>query len=700
MKWTALDKKYRLWVVIALTAVILIAAVMIIFNRLDDSKKPEQMLKQYYSYIEKENYKKMYALILKNDDTSITKKAFIKRNKNIYKGIDASDIKVKILGSVKKGWGNYYLTYQVTMNTCAGKTQFNTSTTISRSLTEDYYIHWTDAMIYPTLTSEDKVKVSVFKPKRGDIIDRNGKVLAGEGLASSVGVIPNKLGENKEENMKKLAELLGVDVRTIEKNLSASWVKDDSFVPIKTIEKASDSAQYFGQVDARANRIKQLESNLLAIPGVMITDTKIRKYSLGEKAAHLIGYVGAVTAEDLKKDKTHVYDSTSQIGRTGLESLYEKRLRGTKGGKISIMDETGHEKDVITYQMEKDGEDIKLTIDAQLMELIYDQYKKDKSASVAINPKTGEVLALVSTPSYDNNQFIYGLGQGEWKSLNENADKPMYNRFRATFSPGSSMKPITAAIGLSTGKLSATESFGESVLSWQKNQSWGNYKVTTLHTYGAAVMKNALIYSDNIYFAKAALKIGSETFLKELEKIGFTKKMPFPIHMTTSTVSTDGKFSTEIQLADSGYGQGQVLFNPLHMASVYSAFVNEGSMIKPYLEGKKKPKDSYWIENAFTKEAAETVSDALLAVIEDPNGTGRSAKIPGHLLAGKTGTAEIKANQEDTKGTELGWFAVYTMNDQTQDPLLLITMTEDVKGRRGSGYVTERTKNILSDYWN
>ena len=188
-----------------------------------------------------------------------------------------------------------------------------------------------------------------------------------------------------------------------------------------------------------------------------------------------------------------------------------------------------------------------------------------------MNPYTGEVLALVSTPTYDNNDFIMGLSNEQWTSLNEDENKPMYNRFRQVWCPGSTFKPITAAIGLESGAIDPTEDYGNVGLSWQKDASWGSYYVTTLHAYEPVILQNALIYSDNIYFAKAALKIGSEEMERSLDKFGFNEDLPFEIKMAQSQYSNTDSIETEIQLADSGYGQGQILINPLHICLLYTS---------------------------------------------------------------------------------------------------------------------------------
>ena len=347
-----------------------------------------------------------------------------------------------------------------------------------------------------------------------------------------------------------------------------------------------------------------------------------------------------------------------------------------------------------------------------------------------MNPYTGEVLALVSTPSYDNNDFVRGMDNSQWSALNENEDRPLYNRFRQTWCPGSTFKPVIAAIGLKVGAFTANDDFGNEGLAWQKDSSWGDYTVTTLHDYEPVILKNALIYSDNIYFAKAALKIGTEEMessltelgfneeipfdiyfakaalkigadqlMQSLNQIGFNQELPFDIKMSESQYSNMDKIETEIQLADSGYGQGQILVNPLHLASIYTAFLNDGNMIKPYLHADGGSTSSeIWIKDAFSPQIVSEVMEGLEGVVNNPEGTGYGACREDIRLAGKTGTAELKATKEDTSGTEIGWFTVFTTDRDTKNPILLISMVENVKDIGGSGYVVEKDKAILDEY--
>ena len=313
-----------------------------------------------------------------------------------------------------------------------------------------------------------------------------------------------------------------------------------------------------------------------------------------------------------------------------------------------------------------------------------------------MNSQTGEVLAMVSTPSFDTNKFITGFTDEEWNALSSSTDTPMFARYESTWAPGSSFKPVTGAIGMTTGSFKADENFGTSGTSWQNNSSWGDYKVTTLTTYGgAANLRNALIYSDNIYFAKAALKIGSERFAQQLLNIGFNKSIDFPISMSTSQFAENNEFASEVQLADSGYGQGKVLVNPLHMAAIYSAFVNDGNMIKPCIESNNNTE--YLVKNAFSKDAADEIREDLIQVVENSNGTAHEAQINGVTIAGKTGTAELKASKEE-EGEELGWFNAIVVSDNKNEQIVTINMIENVENRGGSHYLLPKVKNIISSY--
>ena len=673
-----MKNKKGIIITIAIIVIILLAIIGVIIYLNTPKEDAQQVLINYVSLINEKKYEELYSNLSLDSKNNISEEDFITRNKNIYEGIDAVNIEIQIQNEIKQGKTSE-ITYNENMSTSAGNISFvNTVNLVIEN--KEYKIDWSSSMIFPELRDTDKVRVSTIQSSRGEIFDRNGNKLAENGNISSVGIVPGKLSENRNQDIQKISELTGVSVDYINNQLSQSWVADDTFVPIKKVS-ASET---------------ELKEQLLQISGIQINNTNARVYPLGNEAAHLIGYVQTINAEELEENAGKGYSSTSLIGKSGLEAAYEDRLRGIDGTEIYIQDEEGNKLKTLAKQDKKDGEDITITIDSNLQKAIYEQMKNDKGLWVVMEPNTGEILAAVSTPTYDSNDFVVGLSTDEWNTLNNDVNKPLYNRFLQRYCPGSTFKPITAAIGLTTGKITTDTTFNYTGKSWQKDSSWGNYNVTTLTAYsGAKNVANALLYSDNIFFAQTALQIGKETLAENLKNIGFGESLEFPLTLAKSQYSSSDDISTEIKLADTGYGQGDLLINPIHMASIYSAFANSGNMVKPYIEY-NEGKTEYYKENAFTQEAAETVKNDLIQIVENPAGTAHDMQIQGLTIAGKTGTAELKTSSEDTESGTLGWFNCFTVG-RDQGDLLMVGMVENTQNNSdgGSHYIISKMKTIL-----
>ena len=475
-----------------------------------------------------------------------------------------------------------------------------------------------------------------------------------------------------------------MSVDYINELLSASYVKDDTFVPVKKIEDSNT----------------ELKEQLLTIPGIMINKEDGRVYSLGKEAAHLIGYVQPISSEELEQNEDKGYTTNSLIGKSGLELAYEDTLRGIDGTDIYIVDQNENRISTIATQDKKDGEDVKLTIDSSLQKQVYEQMENDKGFFVIMEPKTGELLALVSTPSYNSNDFVVGLTTDKWNNLNNDEAKPLYNRFIQKYCPGSTFKPVTGAIGLTSGTINPDEDLGYSGTSWQKDSSWGNYSITTLTGYsGPKNLLNGILHSDNIYFAQSVLKMGEETFTSGLNKIEFNTQLDFPLTLAKSQYASNNgsKIEGETKLADSGYGQGDILVNPIHMASIYSAFANDGNMIKPRIEYDESKNGEVLVENAFSKEAADIIENDLIQVVENPEGTANDMKIEGTTIAGKTGTAELKSSSDDTQSGTLGWFNCYTIDRANGSDMLIVSMVENVQDNSdgGSHYLIKKIRTLF-----
>ena len=671
------NKRVLIGIIAVVLIIILIIAGIIIINM--PKEKPEEVLNSYFSDINDKKYEEMYNYLDSSSKENISQEDFVTRNQNIYEGIDSSNIKINVKEVINEE-GKKKVIYDEEMVTVAGNINFSNEAYLVKE-DKEYKIEWSSKLIFPELENDYKVRVETLSGKRGSILDRNGNELAYDGVISQVGIVPGKLGDDKDTNISKISELTGVSVETINNYLSASYVKDDTFVPIKKISKDNT----------------ELKEQLLQIPGILINDAEGRVYTLGEEAGHLIGYVQTINDEELEKYADKGYSSTSLIGKSGLEMAYEDRLRGIDGASICIQNADGDTVTELAKQEQKDGEDIQLTIDSDIQTKLYGQLKNDKGLFVVMKPGTGELLALVSTPTFNSNDFTLGMTNEQWDSLNNDENKPLYNRFVQSYCPGSTFKAITGAIGLTTGKISADEDFGYTGTSWQKDSSWGDYRVTTLTGYsGAKNLLNGLLHSDNIYFAQAALKIGTSTFTESLDKIGFNQEIDFPLSLTKSQYANEEGINSEGKLADSGFGQGNILVNPIHMASIYSSFYNNGNMIKPYIEYEENKEPEILIENAFSTEAANTIKDDVIQVVENPEGTANDMKVNGITIAGKTGTAELKADKEDSESGTLGWFDCFTTNQGDND-ILVIGMVENVQDNTdgGSHYLISKIKSLF-----
>ena len=671
-----MNKKIVIGIVVTIIVIVFaVAGGVIAYRMTRDTSKPEDVLIKYVGYVNEQNYEEMYKLLTNDSKEQISKEDFITRNKNIYEGIDMTDMKIEITNVTEENSKTYVISYNQSMNSEAGKIEFENTANVIKDKELGYQLNWKSSLIFPNLSSTDKVRIKTISAERGSIVDKNGNMLAGLGTVSSVGIVPGKLGENKDENIEKIANLLGTTADSINKTLSASWVKDDTFVPLKKI-----------QVDSI-----ELKEQLLQIPGIKITSTKSRVYPLGEASAHLVGYVQNITADELKENRGKGYTSTSVIGKAGLEKKYEKRLKGKDGVEIYIEDSDGKRKKDIAKIDVQNGETIKLTIDSTMQSKLYNELKNDAGFFVVMHPNTGALLALVSTPSYDPNDFTLGLSTEKWNAIKDNENKPMLTRYLQSYCPGSTFKAVTGAVGLTTGKLSTSDTFSYSGLSWKKD-GWGQYDITTLTAYsGPKNLENEMIHSDNIYFAQAALQIGAKSFTSGLKQIKFGENIDFTLGNIKSQYTNNGEISNEKVLADSGYGQGEILVNPIHMASIYSAFANDGNMIKPYLE--EGTETSYLVEGAFTKEAANTIKEDLIQVVENQEGTAKDMRVQGRTIAGKTGTAELKGSK-DAEADVLGWFDCFT-SDNDSNQLLVISMVENGRSLGGSHYLINKIKTNL-----
>ncbi|MCM3736672.1 penicillin-binding transpeptidase domain-containing protein [Bacillus cytotoxicus] len=640
-------------------------------------EKPEQAMDTYAKAWNEKKFDKMYDQLSKEAKQSISKDDFVKKYENVYTGIAVKNLKVVAepkKEDKKDEKSNANVPFKVNMDTIGGKISFENEAKLVKEKDGDkevWKVDWNPSFIFPTMKQDDKVLVQSFSPKRGEIYDRDGNRLATNGKAAEVGIVPGKLGDSAQQTKETLAKLLQIPVEDIEKKLTAKWVQPSYYVPLSVLPEGAN------------------ENDYISMPGVKTSSVNVRTYPLGEAAAHLTGYMGKVNAEDLKKLEGKGYKADDPIGRTGLENVFEDKLRGEKGGRVYIVDAKGKELKELAKKQAKDGENITLTIDGNLQQKIYAEMKGEAGSSAAVHPKTGETLALVSSPSYNPNVMMRESAKAEREALSNDQKKPMTNRFTQVYAPGSVFKPITGAIGLETKALDPKESLKIDGVKWAKDSSWGNYYVTRVKDANPVDFEKAMMYSDNIYFAQEALKIGKDKFAEEAKKFGLGEKLPIEYGFATSQIAKNG-MKNDIQLADTGYGQGEVLMSSLHVALSYAPIVNEGNIPSPHLVKDDKQVKA-WKEKVVSKENNDILKNSLIKVVNDPEGTGKIAKLDGITLAGKTGTAELKESKE-ADGKELGWFVAFDANSPN---MIVAMMIEDVKGRGGSSIPAEKVKHVF-----
>lgn len=673
-------------------SIVLMLSLIISAFMLSACSKESAVSKAFESYKsswQKKDYAAMYSMLSSKTKSAITEKQFVDRYTAIYSGIEAENIAIKLDSNEKLKEGkeeSINIPFSITMDTVAGKIEVpGYSITLTKEKVDNktqWTVAWNEKLIFPKMEPGDKVRVESSAAKRGEIYDVNGKPLAINAPIVSLGVQPSKFTKNKDANVAELAKILDIKPSLIEDKLKANS-NPDFFVPIVNI----------------ASTEKDKIAEAMKIEGVIHNKPVSRVYPGGEAFGSLIGNIGPITSEELEKNKGQGYSSTSFIGKRGLEQVFEAKLKGENGGLIYISKQKdGKEVEQINIAKKepKDGESIKLSIDSELQKKIYESMNREKGAAAAVNPKTGQVLALVSSPSFDSNLLTTYVTESQKAAWEKSGNAEFENRFKNAYAPGSTFKLITAAIGLDKGSIKPQEALSIQGKAWQKDSSWGSYKVTRVSDPGKDInLTDAFIYSDNIYFAKAALNIGKDDFIKGSSKFGLGEALPIDYPIAKSQLSSDGKLSSDILLADSGYGQGQVLMSPLHVALAYSAVVNNGNIMTPsLLQSSEAPK--VWKENVISSSNIKTLLDGLTAVIESPSGTGHEAKLNNIPLAGKTGTAELKQSLEDQNGKENGWFVC--MN--TNNPKLVISMmVEDVQGRGGSHYVVPMVKKAMNYYF-
>ncbi len=485
---------------------------------------------------------------------------------------------------------------------------------------------------YTLLSESNRVNLTLIPPRRGWIVDRNGLPIANNRTDFRVDIIPERLRDD-DRVIGLLAELLALkpeDVDRIREEVEAG----PGFQPVQVADGLS-----YEQYAAVSVRLPDL-------PGVTPSQGFSRHYPAGSSVGHLIGYVGAASAEEYKESKDPLLITPGfKVGKQGLEKFFDGRLTGKPGARRVEVTARGRIVRDLATRPDTPGQSLQLTIDAGLQEYAGRRLATQSGAVVVIECHTGDVLAMASMPSFDPNSFSDGISHLEWNMLSADDHVPLRNKaLQGLYPPGSTVKPMIALSFLEAG-LPASEQVVCRGAIRLGNRLFHCHKRSG---HGAVDMHRAIKYSCNVYFYTMAQRIGMPVIAEMSRRMGLGQKFPLPFPSQSYGTVPDPewkkrKYDAEWQVYDTvnaTIGQGFMLVNPTQMA-VMSARLASGKLLMPNVVA--DPRRSSPGPLGVRPENIEVIRNAMSAVVNE-GGTGGAARlsIPGVMMAGKTGTAQAR----------------------------------------------------------
>ncbi len=637
----------------------------------------------FFDALDRQDYSYCYSVIDDAVKEDLTLTDFVSRYNAIYEAMGLVDVEYRVLSTIYSD------------ETCVAEMQViyrceklgDIEQTIAVSLSYEnesssWKVNWSPSMILSDLGDEDIVSVNALRQKRGEILDSQGNAFAVNGYAETIYMDIDKVGDYGSA-ARSLSALVDISEIDIVKKMTDERAQADGVAIIT----------YYvpGTLDS------ELREKFLSIQGVGIDNsryTPIRYYPQGSMMAHMIGYATVATKEDLDTMDGDIYGVDSYIGRSGLEAASEDVLAGRRG--IELVIRTPQERDEqgvpVTYSRKSvvkrvdavDGEDLCLTIDFVLQKRAEEQLAilEDHQAGsvVVLDPTTGAVLAIASNPTFDLNIFADRNVKELYETLLEDPKTPLYNRStRGLYAPGSTVKPLVAAMALDSGLFSVNTEFKGTIYKRQwlpTVEGWVYPAITRVSNYEPPYnMANAIIHSDNIYFAQIALTTGWERMVNLYTALGFDVAVGFDTNIARPSIYNDSSWSNLRLLADMGYGQGELLITPLQMAGTFEIFVNDGKIMQPYIvaehratvDGRyvttQKFEPATWREGILSSESVSAMNDILVQTMQRSS----ISRIEGILTAGKTGTAQVDAN------TEIAWLIAY-VEEEAYERLVCVTL--------------------------
>ena len=562
-------------------------------------------------------------------------------------------------------------------------------------------------------SQQNSVRTLVLEAPRGQIVDREGRVLAASRPAYRVQVIPNELSEPKR-TFDALSQLLGRQPE----DLAAQVGEPRDRRRFQPVELEGDMGEIL---------LARVEAHRFAMPGV-ITDMRPRRHYVEDAlAAHLLGSIGEIQQRQLRQERFLGYRAGEIIGQSGLEARLEDHLRGSAGGRNVIVDVSGREIREVDKIAPVPGGRAVLNIDRDLQQVAEQAFESDDpdrpdwmGALVVLDPRNGEVLALVSRPTYDPNDFAGGIDSDTWKALMNDEWLPLQSRATSgQYSPGSTFKAIMAVAGLAEGEIDPSK---EVFCPGYYRLGRRTYRCWKREGHGAVGLTQALVHSCDVYFYQLGVLLGIDRIAEYSRAFGLGRLTGIDLPDEKPGLVPTREWKQRVmkepwqkgETVSVAIGQGANLVTVMQLAVAFSAIANGGTLVQPRLlrgleswdgkpVGSLEPPQHTRMD--VSADVLSRVSRALTAVVHEPRGTGGRSRVPGVEVAGKTGTTQVVRLDlvEDLEDDEIplrhrdhALFAAYA---PASDPEIAVAVILEHAGAGGGTVAAPIAQKVLARYF-
>ncbi|AUC61006.1 penicillin-binding protein 2 MrdA [Cyanobacterium sp. HL-69] len=528
--------------------------------------------------------------------------------------------------------------------------------------------------------ASNRTRIIPQAPVRGNLFDRKGRVLASTRLSHSAYLLPRiQIQPNWEEVKIELAKILNTNPEELQEKLKGENLDSPTLVKVGS--------------NLTPQQITAIEENREILGEVELSIETIRNYPNNRVASHVLGYTREINAEELEQRRNEGYRLGDVIGKMGIERGLESKLRGQWGGIVLETDGAGKIVRRVGVQEAVAGQDIQLTLDLELQKVAEEALGDRKGAVVALDPRDGGVLAMVSYPGFDPNIFSDNITPEIWQEV-QGQGNPFINRSIVGFPPASTFKVVTAAAGMETGKYPPNTVLPTYAFLRRAGMALGEWNRAG---FGPMNYIRSMAWSSNTFYGQIGYGVGGENLIEWSRKFGFGSKTGIELVEETPGLIADNewkqsRFNMDWTAGDTlnmSIGQGFTLATPLQVAGMFAIPANGGYRIVPHLENDSETYLAKRESLGMKPETISTIKQGLRAVVT--SGTGGGSAVPGIAVAGKSGTAEAPP------GKSHAWFGAYAPYDD--NPSIVVVAFVEHSGGGGGAVAAPIVQRVLSAYF-